>query len=109
MRVATKLMPVGSTRWLARAPPASGCLLAPEPFRNPDCRQLSRCDLLPSRNAPQSIERLRIEGNRESLRWRPAQADVNGFSRIEEPGPLLITELVPHSGLFAEGPSLSGS
>ena len=95
-------------RRLARAPlPACGCVLATEPLRDPDCRQLSRSDLLPSRNAPQPIERLRIERDCERLWWRPPQTHVNGFPSVEKPRPLLITEPVPLPGLFTKGPTLS--
>ena len=98
---------IRSSAWLARAAlPACGRLLASEPFRDPDCRQLSRADLLPSRNASQAIERLRIERHGESLgRW-PPQTHVNVLPLVEEPYPLLITELVPLTGLFTKGSSL---
>ena len=97
---------LGSTRWLARAPPASGSLLAPEALCDPDGRQLSRSNLLPSRNAAQPVERLRIERDRKGLGWGPPQTNVDPCSRVEQPCPLFITEVVPLTGLFAKGPSL---
>ena len=106
--MAVPLKLVGSTRWLARAPLlARGSLLTSEALRDPDCRQLPWPDLLPSRNAPEPIQCLRIERNRDGLGWRPPQTDVNGFPCVENPCPLRITELVPLSGLCAKGPSLS--
>jgi hypothetical protein len=98
---------VGSTRVLARAPlPACGSLLTPEPLRDPDCRQLSRADLLPSCNTPQPIQRLCVECDRESLGGRTWQTDLNGLPFVKEPREILVGEFVPFLGFLSKSPPL---
>jgi hypothetical protein len=105
--MATKLMPVGSTRLLARAL-LLVChrLLAPESLRDPDCRQLSRSNLLPSRNTPEPVERLCVEGDRQSLGGRTSQTDLNGLPFVKEPRELFVGEFVPFLGFLSKSPPL---
>ena len=105
MRMATKLMPVGSTRLLARAPLLAGrSLLAPESLRDPECCQVSRSNLLPPRNTPEPVERLRVERDRERLGGRTSQTDLNGFPFFKEPRELFVGAFVPFLGFLSKSP-----
>src|SRR5712671_2982624 len=83
-----------------------GSRLFSKALRDPDCRELPWRHLLPAGNPPKPIQCLLIQCDRQGLRRRSSNMDLNGRAFVEESRPILIAQAVPFFGLLTKSPAL---